>query len=245
MTAGPPDEASEPTITLHLRRSHLWVAGVVLIALVGGFTLGRVTGGQPQAILYTPSGAAAGEEPPQATSNAPRAPAPEHLASRPARGPDDATVTMVEFVDFECPFCGAYARDTLGRIDSTYGDRIRYISVQFPLAAHPHAQEAARAAVCADDAGVYWEFHELLFNGQDALDREGLLAMAEEAGAGRRAFAACLSSQSARDRVDADLDLALDHGVRSTPTFFIDGKPLVGALPYSQFRDALDEALSR
>lgn len=239
------ESESGQTVTISLRRSHLWVAMALVVAMAAGFALGRATGRQPQAILYSPSGVPSGDAASRASGTAPRAPAIEDLADRPSRGPEDATVTMVEFVDFQCPFCGAYARETLSRIERTYGDRVRYISVQFPLASHPHAQEAARAAVCAEDAGVYWEFHELLFAHQDELDHEGLVARATQAGVPRASFVACLSSEDAQERVDADVELGFAHGVRSTPTFFVDGRPLVGALPYSQFSEALDTALGR
>jgi protein-disulfide isomerase len=240
----PESESAPPgSVTIHLRRGHLWLAVALVAALAAGFALGRTSGVEPQAILYTPAGVGAVEDA-RATSNAPRAPDVDELADRPSRGSEDAAVTMVEFVDFECPFCGAYARDTLSRIDEEYGDRIRYVSIQFPLAVHAHARQAARAAVCADDAGVYWEYHELLFDHQDRLDEDGLVDLAAEAGAPRGEFVSCLSSTESRDRVDADVELAVGLGVRSTPTLFVDGEPMVGAQSFSQFRTVIDDALA-
>ena len=243
MSDRPPGADPPGTITVRLRRAHLWVVGAILIALGAGFLLGRATDDQPQAVLYAPPASAPSSQAPGATSATPTAPDRSDLAGHPSRGPDDAALTMVEFIDFECPFCGSYARDTLPRIERDYGDRVRYVSVQFPLSIHPHAEEAARAAICADDQGVYWRYHELLFAHQDQLDRSGLTELAGRAGADRASFADCLASPAVRQRVAADVALGNANGVASTPTLFVGDEPLVGALPFAQFKSTLDGAL--
>jgi len=132
-------------ITIRLRRSHLWAVAGLLIGIGIGVLIGRWMGDDPQPVLYGlpatqgEGGAATSEGKPVSVNT----------SGSPAQGPADAKVTMVEFVDFECPFCGRFARDTLPLLRRDYGDRIRYVSRQFPLDIHPNAAGAARAAECA------------------------------------------------------------------------------------------------
>ena len=163
----------------------------------------------------------------------------------PAQGPEDAKVTMVEFVDFECPFCGRYARDTLPQLRRDYGDRIRYVSRQFPLDIHPHAAGAARAAVCADEQGRYWQLHDMLFAHQEALGKRDLAGYARELGLDMGRYSTCLRAPATQARVERDLADGRRYGVTGTPAFFINGRVIRGAQPYAQFKSALDAAFRR
>jgi protein-disulfide isomerase len=152
-----PSNGSE--ITIRLRRSHLWAVAALVVGIGIGVLIGRATADDPQTVLYgLPATQGDGSA---ATSEG--KPVRVDTSGSPAQGPSDAKVTMVEFVDFECPFCGRYARDTLPQVRREYGDRIRYVSRQFPLDIHPDAAGAARAAVCANEQGHYWQLHDLLF----------------------------------------------------------------------------------
>ena len=150
---------------------------------------------------------------------------------------------MVEFVDFECPFCGRYARDTLPQLRREYGDRIRYVSRQFPLDIHPDAVGAARAAECANEQGRYWQLHDLLFAHQDALGKRDLAGYAQKAGLDMGSYATCLRAPATRARVERDLEDGRRYGVTGTPTFFINGRVIRGAQPYAQIKSQLDAAL--
>ena len=231
-----PDE----TVTIRLRRTHLW-AGVGLVAgIVIGIAIGRGTADEPRPILYSPgpvSGAAA------ASGTATPAPVEVRIAGRPARGPADAEVTMVEFVDFECPFCGSYARETLPRIESEYGDRIRYVSRHFPLTIHANADAAARAAECAFEQGSYWQYHRLLFADQESLDEHGLTAAARRIGLDLGEFDRCRESAQTRAAVEQDLADGRSYGVTGTPTFFINGVLVRGAQPFEQLSATIDAAV--
>jgi protein-disulfide isomerase len=233
----PPDEGR--AITIRLRRTHLWAAAGVVVGIGIGVLIGRATTDDPRPILYgLPAAGATGGAP---ASDA--APVKVDTTGRPARGPADAKVTMVEFVDFECPFCGRYARDTLPRIHREYGDRIRYVSRHFPLSSHRHAEPAALAAECAHEQGRYWQLHEELFAHQDALDEDGLTTHARKAGVNMERYTACLRAKSTRARVQRDLDEGRRYGITGTPTFFINGRPIRGAQPYEQIKAQLDDAL--
>jgi protein-disulfide isomerase len=236
-----PSDGSD--ITIRLRRSQLLaiVAAVALVVGIAiGLVIGRATSDDPQTVLYGLPGAQAGNESPAA---APAKPVDVDTSGSPAQGPADAKVTMVEFVDFECPFCGRYAHDTLPRIRREYGDRIRYVSRQFPLEIHPDAPAAARAAVCAQEQGRYWQLHDLLFAHQDALGRRDLVRYAQQAGIDAAPFASCLRSDAAEALVQHDLADGRRYGVTGTPAFFVDGRLISGAQPYEQFKAALDAAL--
>ena len=210
-----------------------------MVGIVIGVLVGRATSEDPQPVLYgLPAGGNASEAP--ASEAAPVRVATE---GRPAEGPANAKVTMVEFVDFECPFCGTYARDTLPRVRRDYGDRIRYVSRHFPLDIHPHAEDAARSAECAHEQGRYWDLHDLLFAHQKALGKRDLAGYAREAGLDMGRYESCLGAPTTLGHIQQDLDDGRRYGVTGTPTFFIDGKIIRGAQPYEQIKAQIDAAL--
>ncbi|HXF50383.1 MAG TPA: thioredoxin domain-containing protein [Dehalococcoidia bacterium] len=163
----------------------------------------------------------------------------------PARGPEDAAVTIIEFSDFQCPYCGRFFQQTLPQLMAQYGDRIRFVYRDFPLdQIHPNARNAAIAAECADDQGRFWEYHDVLFSNQQALGVADLKRYAEQLGLDVAAFSACLDSQKYNDEVNADLRDGLQAGVTGTPTFFINGRRVVGAQPLQTFQTLIDQALA-
>jgi Na+/H+ antiporter NhaA len=159
------------------------------------------------------------------------------------RGPEDATVTLVEYADFECPYCGqaeSVVRDLLGE----YGADLRYVYRHLPLVdVHEHAAMAAEAAEAADAHGKFWEMHDLLFAHNDALTVEDLAGYAEQLGLDRAAFAKHLRDRKYALRVERDLQSADDSGVVGTPTFFVNGRRHHGGADAASLRGAIEREL--
>jgi protein-disulfide isomerase len=164
-------------------------------------------------------------------------------ADGPTRGPKDAPVTIVEFSDFECPYCGA-AHDTVEQVMNTYAGKVRLVYRQFPLSFHPHAEKAAEASLCAADQGKFWEYHEVLFKNQKKLDLPDLKAHAGEVGMDAQKFGQCLESGDKKKSVDVDQQAGLAAGVGGTPAFFINGIFLNGAQPFDEFKKVIDGELA-
>jgi protein-disulfide isomerase len=165
-------------------------------------------------------------------------------AGRPARGPENAPVQIVEFSDFECPFC-LRAFPTVQQLLSTYGDRVRFVYRHYPLPNHPNARPAAEASACAHEQGKFWEYHDRLFAAPGKLSAADLKTHATELGLNAAQFNACVDSRKYQKDVEADIEAAQQVGVTGTPAFFINGRPLSGAQPFEAFKRIIDEELSR
>jgi protein-disulfide isomerase len=166
-------------------------------------------------------------------------------AADPSLGPASAPVTIVEYSDFQCPFCQRVA-PTLKRVRETYGDKVRIVWKDFPLTQiHPDAFKAGEAAHCAGDAGKYWEYHDLLFANQQALGTDDLKKYAASLGIDSAMFAACLDGGTHGERVRNGVAEGGRLGVNSTPTVYINGRFLSGAQPFEVFQSVIDEELSR
>jgi protein-disulfide isomerase len=162
----------------------------------------------------------------------------------PTLGSPSAPVTIVEFSDFQCPFC-ARAQATLKKLRETYGEKLRFVFLDFPLQMHPQAPKAHEAAACAAEGGQFWAMHDRLFANQARLEVADLKRYATEIGLDEQAFAACLDSGRRADRRERDLEEGLHHGVTATPAFFINGRMLMGAQPFEAFVDVIDDELER
>lgn len=160
----------------------------------------------------------------------------------PQKGSSNAKVTIIEFSDFQCPFCGR-AQTTVKQILETYGNDVRLVFRDFPLGFHENAQKAAEAAECADDQGKFWEYHDLLFENQQALEIADLKDYAFDLDLSTRKFNDCLDSGKYEQEVKDDMDDGIAAGVRGTPAFFINGRSLVGAQPFKNFKKVIDEEL--
>jgi protein-disulfide isomerase len=165
-------------------------------------------------------------------------------AGRPSKGPSNAPVQIIEFSDFECPFCFR-ANPTVAQVMSTYGDRVRLVYRHLPLPNHPNARPAAEAAACANDQGRFWDYHDRLFANQSKLAVPDLKQHATDLGLDMAKFVTCLDSRSFQKDVDADMDAAQMLGVSGTPHFFINGRALSGAQPFEAFKAVIDEELAR
>jgi protein-disulfide isomerase len=166
------------------------------------------------------------------------------LGDAPARGGAEAKVTLVVFSDFQCPFCGR-AETTLDQLRKTYGDEVRVVWRHAPLPMHDRAIPAALAAEAAREQGKFWPMHDELFAHQRALGDAELEARAQAVGLDLPRFRASLAAPANRARVDADRQLADTLGVEGTPSFFINGRPLVGAQPFETFKTIVDDELAR
>ena len=230
------------TVTFTVRRSHLWFGSGLLVGLAVGFLLGgwlRGAGASPRQLARAADGAAVPE-------SAPSAPGAEVVdvayEGRPYRGPADASIVLVEFTDYQCPFCGRFFRETYPSLLQEYGDRIRFVVRNYPLGdRHPHAPKAAEAAECAFDQGKFWEYHDLLLRRQNALDVASLKRYAEEVDLDARRFSTCLDSGEKADVVAEDLRDGAAYGVTGTPTFFLNGRKIVGAQPMGVFRARIEQ----
>ncbi|MCC7124281.1 MAG: DsbA family protein [Acidobacteria bacterium] len=165
-------------------------------------------------------------------------------ASDPARGAADAVITIVEFSDYQCPFC-ARVTPTMTQVMETYGNRVRRVFKDFPLPTHAEAPKAAEAARCAGDEGKYWEMHDRLFANQGALQVPAIKQTAAALGLSQATFDQCLDSGKYAAAVQADIEQGQKLGVNSTPTLYINGRPLIGAQPFEQFKQVIDEELAR
>jgi protein-disulfide isomerase len=163
----------------------------------------------------------------------------------PAIGPQDAPITLIEFSDYECPYCSRWHDQVFNKLRQEYPDQVRIVYRDFPLSSiHPNAAPAAEAANCANEQDSFWEFHEKLFSGEYDLGEEAYLQYAEDLGLETDEFQECLESGRYSDEVMADYQFASGLGVRSTPTFFLNGIPLVGAQPYEVFKEVIEKELA-
>jgi len=159
------------------------------------------------------------------------------------RGQPDAPVTIVEFSDFQCPFC-LRATSIMQELLTRYPEQLRIYYRHLPLPNHPRARDAAIASVCAERQGRFWAYHDRLFADPGAMSPADLRARAEALDLDLAAFDACMTSEQAASRVDADVAAANALGVSGTPVFFVNGVRLTGAQPVEKFVVVIDEELA-
>ena len=166
------------------------------------------------------------------------------LADDPVQGSRTAPIEIVEFSDFQCPYCLRVV-GTLEEIREKYGDLIRLVYKDFPLTSHAQAFKAAEAGNCASEQGKFWEYHDKLFASQSALYVPDLKRYATDLGLDAEAFNACLDGGRYTASVEDDLQIGQGYGVSSTPTIFINGRPIMGAAPTEVFEQIIEEELAR
>jgi protein-disulfide isomerase len=216
-----------------MRKGPIYVVAIIA-AVAGGFTIGRYVrkpGGGTTAEVTAPGGGA--------TDGVERKRVP--LLGT-ARGPVTAPITIVEFSDFQCPYCGKVA-PTLAEVEKKYQGKVRVYFGHFPLPFHPDAPLASEAALAADAQGKFWEMHDKLFANQQAIKRPDLEKAAGELGLDLGKFKAALDQGTFKARVASDTAVGQRLGVNGTPAFFINGRELVGAVPASDFEKIIDEEL--
>lgn len=165
-------------------------------------------------------------------------------AGDPVFGPAGASVEIVEFSDFQCPFCQQLTA-TLEQLKTEYGGDIKLVFKDYPLPNHAQAFKAAEAGLCAHEQGKFWELHDTMFSRQDELRVDDLKRHAGDLGLDQTAFATCLDSGRFAAQVTADLTAGQQYGVASTPTVFINGRAVTGAAPFEVFDEIIRDELAR
>ena len=218
----------------------------VIVALLVGLLLGFATGYSMKGSSTSPS---AGNRPVAAAPNAPGNGKPADttlfkvpIDGSPTKGSADALVTIVEFSDYQCPFCSR-ANATVEQLQKDYGDKLRVVMKQNPLSFHPRAKPAALGALAAGEQGKYWEFHSKLFANSRALEDKDLEQYAQDVGLDLAKWKTDLTSQKLSAIIDRDQALAGKLGANGTPAFFINGRFLSGAQPLEKFKTIIDEEL--
>jgi len=163
----------------------------------------------------------------------------------PARGPAAAPVTIVEFSDFQCPFCSKIT-PTLEQVVSKYGSKVRLVFRQFPLPMHPNAAKAAEASLCANEQGKFWEMHDAMFKDQAGLAVDALKSKAAGiAGINAASFNSCLDSGKETPAVQSDVKAGTKAGVNGTPAMFVNGRFINGVVSADDLSKVIDEELKR
>ena len=235
--------------------------------MVGRELIPSTTGGSPsheEAVIAAaaepvaaapaaPAPAEAAPSPAPAPAPAAAAPAapepPEYVAKlplgkSPAKGPANAPITIVEFSDFQCPFCSK-VNPTIKQIETEYKGKVLFAFKHLPIKFHDKAQLAAEASMAAHEQGKFWEYHDKLFANPEGLDRASLERYAAELKLDLKKFTAALDSGKHKAQIDADLKLADESKTTSTPTFFVNGRRLVGTQPYDAFRMVIEQELAK
>lgn len=165
-------------------------------------------------------------------------------ASTPAVGPENAAITLVEFSDYQCPYCHR-AQASVDEVLSRYAGKVRFVHQEYPLAQHPRAFAAALAARCANEQGRFWDFHRSLMTEPGDFDDADLGRRAAQFGMDAGKLQSCVAS----GRFDGDVNKAFESGaavgVNSTPTFFVNGRRITGAVPFEAMQEIIDEELAR
>jgi protein-disulfide isomerase len=162
----------------------------------------------------------------------------------PSFGPETSPVTIVEFSDFQCPFCSR-AATVAQKLKETYGDRVRFVFRQFPLSFHKEAHLASQASLAAHAQGKFWPYHDKLFADQSKLERPALEATAKEVGLDMASFKKALDDKTYAAQVDADLKLGESVAVDGTPTMFLNGKRVTDPTNFEEISKQIDAALGK
>ncbi len=160
----------------------------------------------------------------------------------PAQGPKDAPVRVIEFTDFQCPFCGK-ARPTVNQVMSEYKGKVRYVLRDFPLSFHKDAVKAHEAGHCADEQGKYWDYTKKIWDNQKAIGMDDLKKYAGEVKLNASKFNECLDSGKYGDKVRQSQQYGESVGVSGTPAFFVNGRMISGARPFASFKEIIDDEL--
>ena len=238
-------------VRIEFEPATLWKAGTVIFAVLfvislftGGFGLGSDKG-----TVQVPSQGAA-QVPTQGQQQQP-VKAEINIEGEPSMGESDAEVTIVEFSDYQCPFCGRAYQTTFPEIKKLVDQgKVKFVFKDYPLPFHEQADEAALAANCAGEQGKYWEMHEKLFSTQGTwTGNTDVMAVftgyAKDLGLDEDDFKTCVADPAQKKEVDDDITEGSAAQVSGTPTFYINGQQLVGAQPWAAFQAIIDAELAK
>ena len=227
----------EKEINVKARRSTILWLVFVIVAFGSGLGLGYMAwGSRNPTQVQAPESTSAAETLPQRVS--------VPTDGFPSTGPANAPVTIVEFSDYQCPYCKAWFTQTWPQIQKAYAGKIRLVYRDFPLyGAHPNAEAAAEAASCAGEQGQYWQYHDQLFNGSQ-LDDDAFNNYASNLKLDLTRFQSCMTNHTYQKDVQANYQFGTTLGISGTPTFFLNGIPMVGAQPFSVFKQVIDKELA-
>jgi protein-disulfide isomerase len=234
---------------IRIKRSHfnlLLIAVLVPFAFLIGISSGYLIWGNdepptPSVVADIDPGSTAAPNSPTSTEEMPRFEIP--IDDDPYLGPEDAPIVIVEFSDFNCGFCRRFHDETFDELMQSYPDQIRFVYRDFPITS-AESFVAAQAAQCAFEQGDFWAYHDLLFSGQLPLGMDAYERYATELGLDSEELLNCVNSERYAEEVSEDAGFASNLGVTGTPTFFINGVPLVGAQPLSQFALVIEQELA-
>ena len=239
----PSEPVIKPAETFTFRATHFY-AILVVLAFAAGVLIGYAAWGRSSTTVLVPDQSVAGPVAAGPTS------APQYVRYKvptdgfPALGPASAPITLVEFGDFQCPFCREWEQQTYQPLLAAYPGKIRFVFRDFPLTSiHPNAMPAAEAAQCANEQGQFWSFHDKLF-GSETLSDDVYKQYAQQLGLDMTKFNDCLSTHKYAQQIQADSDFATNLGINSTPTFFINGLAVIGAQPLETFKSVIDKELA-
>jgi len=234
------------------------IVGAVLSAFFGGYVLGTETAQSSETVIKNAKDVTDQTVAKQPQSNPSSGIISVSLDDDPVKGDPNAPITMIEFSDFQCPFCARFFTETLPLIQKNYIDtgKVKFVYRDFPLPdIHQNAIPAAIAAECADEQGMFWEYHDKIFENQilwQDLDNQNVVRtfeqFAEELGLDTNTFNTCLESAKYLEEVQNDLNEGVSYGVAGTPGFFIGNEKIgygmvSGAQPYSTFQQVFDQLL--
>ena len=249
--SAPLEAQKTPAITILIQSWATPIVGILMLAL--GLLVGYY--GRPFMLNQAQPEASVNSESPVVIPTADNSAAQKKLMetvvakTRHFKGNPDAPVIIIEFADFQCPYCGRFFAETKPQIDEQYmqSGKVRFAYFNFAFLG-PESNWAAEAAECAADQDKFWEYHDKLYDSQSgenqgAFNKDNLKKFAEELGLDTSAFNECLDSGKYSQLVQDESSLASSIGVRSTPTFLINGQAVVGAQPYEIFQQTIDSLL--
>ena len=221
---------------------------LVLSVITGGFDIFSkdVETTEPLQVVLKPEPTPV---PTQPTPTAPLGPAPRvqvEIGNSPVLGSEDAPVTIIEFSDFECPFCTRWYTETKGQLEEQYINtgKVKLVYMHYPLNFHPEAVPAALASECAYEQGKFWEYHDLIFENPGSLGTASYKRWAGDLGLDQEQFDECYDSGKYDAEVKADLSEGQNAGIRGTPGFLVNGRLISGAQPFAVFQQAIEAELN-
>ena len=227
--------------TFTFKRTHFYSVLVVLAFCVG-VLVGYLAWGRGTRVTAAPQANQPAAQP-AATQEIRRYDIPTD--GYPSTGPADAPIVIVEFSDFQCPFCKRWYDQVYTQLLAAYPGKIRFVYRNLPLTSiHPESMPSAEASLCAGEQNAFWQYHDQLFSDSATLSSDLYPQLASDLGLDVTAFTSCMSENRYQSKIQTDMDFALNLGVQSTPTFFINGLAVVGAQPLTTFTQIIDKELA-